>query len=102
MNSPARFLLRLAAAFALTACVACRSDDPSPEGESERAEVKDEDGDGFAERPELTAAECEERGKVVYDIGDGKTHSVDYRCANGEPPFGRIIVGHEGGVCCPL
>ena len=61
-----------------------------------------------AERPSLTAAECEARGgRVVGDIGDGAIHRPDYTCEGGQPPIGTIRadgdgpIAVEGSVCCP-
>ena len=58
-------------------------------------------------RPELSRAECTERGGVIIgDIGDGAIHDPDYRCSNGEPPIGSIVpqpgepIAIEGEVCC--
>lgn len=58
-------------------------------------------------RPELSRAECTERGGVVVgDIGDGAIHDPDYRCSNGESPIGTIVpqpgepIAIEGAVCC--
>lgn len=74
---------------------------PEPTGEA----APDDAG---ADRPELTAASCEEQGgKVVGDIGDGAIHRPEYRCADsGEAPIGSIVadpggpMGVEGAVCC--
>jgi hypothetical protein len=64
-------------------------------------------GDGQAERPNLTAPECEAQGgKVVGDIGDGAIHRPDYKCESGSPPVGTIVpdaggpTAIEGAVCC--
>lgn len=55
-----------------------------------------------AERPSLSAAECEARGgRVVGDIGDGRTHRPDYRCDDGQEPIADVPLGIEGAVCCP-
>ncbi len=61
-----------------------------------------------AERPSLTAAECEAKaGRVVGDIGDGAIHRPDYTCEGGQPPLGSIRaegdgpIAIEGSVCCP-
>lgn len=61
-----------------------------------------------AERPKLSAEQCEASGgSVVGDIGDGAVHRPDYRCANGAAPTGSILapeggpIGVEGSVCCP-
>lgn len=58
-------------------------------------------------RPELSRAECTERGGVVVgDIGDGAIHDPNYLCSNGEPPIGTIVpqpgepIAVEGEVCC--
>ena len=60
-----------------------------------------------AERPALTAKECEAAsGTVVGDIGDGAIHRPDYKCANGQAPIGSIKaeqgepIAVEGAVCC--
>ena len=92
----------LAALFALScACGGGReTEDPAPGGD-------DTTGDDLApppsaERPTMTAAECEASGgSVVGDIGDGATHRPDYRCPDGQPPSGNVAVGIEGSVCCP-
>lgn len=49
----------------------------------------------------MTEDECNAKGTVVYDMGDGRTHSASYRCANGKSPIGFIPLGREGAVCCP-
>ncbi len=61
-----------------------------------------------AERPAMTAAECEASGgRVVGDIGDGAIHRPDYTCEGGKPPTGSVRaaegepVAIEGSVCCP-
>ena len=58
-------------------------------------------------RPELSRAECTDRGGVVVgDIGDGAIHDPNYLCSNGEPPIGTIVpqpgepIAIEGEVCC--
>ena len=63
--------------------------------------------DGKAERPKLTAPDCEAQGgKVVGDIGDGAIHRPDYTCESGSPPIGTIVpdpagpAAVEGAVCC--
>lgn len=53
-----------------------------------------------AERPTMTAEECEAKGTVVGDIGDGRTQQPDFRCPNGELPIGNVPLGVEGSVCC--
>ncbi len=59
-------------------------------------------GPPTAERPELTADECEASGgALVGDIGDGAIHRPDYLCPSGQPPTGRVSLGIEGSVCCP-
>ena len=50
---------------------------------------------------QMTADQCNAKGTVVYDMGDGKTHSPNYRCADGKPPIGSVPGGREGAVCCP-
>lgn len=63
-------------------------------------------GQPSAERPSLTAAECEAKGgRVVGDIGDGAIHRPDYTCEGGQPPIASIGAGDgpiavEGSVCC--
>jgi len=61
-----------------------------------------------AERPSMTAAECEASGgRVVGDIGDGAIHRPDYTCEGGKPPTASVRpaegepVAIEGAVCCP-
>lgn len=55
-----------------------------------------------AERPTLTAEECEnDGGTIVGDPGDGSVHREEYRCESGEAPIGRVESGIEGSVCCP-
>ncbi len=64
--------------------------------------------EGKAERPALSAADCEAQGgKVVGDIGDGAIHKPDYKCeGSGEAPIGSIApdpggpTAIEGAVCC--
>ncbi len=87
---------------------------PVPEGDPPAADeggeppVDDEGGEPAAERPSMTAAECEaQNGKVVGDIGDGAIHKPDYVCPeSGKPPIGTITAepgaptAVEGSVCC--
>lgn len=61
-----------------------------------------------ADRPAMTAAECEgQGGTVVGDIGDGAIHKPDYMCESGKPPLGNVTAPEggptpiEGAVCCP-
>ena len=55
-----------------------------------------------AERPSMSAAECEAQGgAVVGDIGDGRIHRPDYRCEDGQAPIADVPLGVEGSVCCP-
>ncbi|WP_394840147.1 hypothetical protein LVJ94_25000 [Pendulispora rubella] len=49
----------------------------------------------------MTEAECNAKGTLVYDMGDGKTHAPSYRCADGRAPIGTVPLGREGAVCCP-
>jgi hypothetical protein len=82
---------------------------PGPPGESAGESATDHvvGEDAWAvvgepgERPLITAEECATRGgMVVGDIGDGATHSPDYRCPDGEPPIADVPLGVEGSVCC--
>lgn len=80
----------------LAACGGARSEPATPAGEAP------------AERPSLTAQECEAGGgTVVGDIGDGAIHKPEYKCASGAAPTGSIRAAEsgpmavEGAVCCP-
>lgn len=100
--------------LAVTLLAACekQSDNPPPANPEPTATPTDQPPvDGAdpkpADRPKLTAAECESQGgKVVGDIGDGAIHRPDYKCESGEPPVGTITpdpggpVAIEGSVCC--
>ena len=62
---------------------------------------------GVARRAVMSRHECNSaNGEEVGDIGDGRIHQVDYRCANGEIPLGSIKndqdqpIATEGSVCC--
>jgi hypothetical protein len=53
-------------------------------------------------RAPLSEMECHELGgELEYDPGDGRTHSPDYVCLNGEPSLGFVAVPIEGAACCP-
>jgi len=55
-----------------------------------------------AERPSISAQECEQDGgTVVGDIGDGRIHRPGYRCDDGQAPIADVPLGVEGSVCCP-
>jgi hypothetical protein len=78
-----------------------------PAGEGP-APANDAPAEASAERPSLTAQECEAGGgTVVGDIGDGAIHKPDYKCASGAAPTGSIRAAEggpmavEGAVCCP-
>lgn len=95
-------------AFILVACGGTRAD-PESVAEPESQPATDASADGApAERPVLTAEQCEASGgAVVGDIGDGAVHRADYVCASGAKPTGSIQapeggpIGVEGAVCCP-
>ena len=77
----------------------------APAGEAPGGPPQAETG---AERPSVTAQECEAGGgTVVGDIGDGAIHKPEYKCASGAAPTGSIRaaeggpVAIEGSVCCP-
>ena len=60
-------------------------------------------GQGTSYTPE----ECEAVGVIVFDIGDGSSHSPDYLCASsGKPILGTVQfdpsgpIPDEGAVCC--
>jgi hypothetical protein len=53
------------------------------------------------ERPQLSVAECEAKGVIVGDPGDGRTHRPDFRCDDGSEPLGNVASGIEGAACCP-
>jgi hypothetical protein len=52
------------------------------------------------ELPTLSVGECESRGVLVGDIGDGRTQQPDFLCPDGQRPIGRVALGIEGSVCC--
>ena len=80
----------------LTACGGASPEAEEPAGE----ELPPPDAEQ-AERPSMTAEECEAQGgQVVGDIGDGAIHRPEYRCESGEPPIASIPLGVEGSVCC--
>ncbi|HWL85913.1 MAG TPA: hypothetical protein VNO21_08930 [Polyangiaceae bacterium] len=75
---------------------------PPPEASGNPSEKATTDqGNAPTTRPKMTAEECNAKGTVVGDIGDGKTHSPSYRCADGRSPIGTVPSGIEGAVCCP-
>jgi hypothetical protein len=81
----------------LTACGGASPEPEEPAGEQTELPPDSEQ----AERPSMTAEECEAQGgQVVGDIGDGAIHRPEYRCESGEPPVGSIPLGVEGSVCC--
>ncbi|MCZ7684329.1 MAG: hypothetical protein M5U28_38365 [Sandaracinaceae bacterium] len=85
----------------LAACGSTADDDGAGPAETTGEESPPPD-EQTAERPSLTAEECEQQGgTVVGDIGDGATHRPDYVCASGRPPIGNVALGVEGSVCCP-
>lgn len=64
-------------------------------------------GLGSKHSTQMTAKECSDAGgKVIGDIGDGRTHRPDYVCDNGDMPLGTIVPEQrkpmpiEGAVCC--
>lgn len=93
----------LCALLALAACggSTTEAEEPPPDeavGEPDEGLPPDEE---IAERPSMTAEECEAAGgSVVGDIGDGAIHRPDYVCPSGQPPVGSIPLGVEGSVCC--
>jgi hypothetical protein len=81
----------------LTACGGASPQAEEPAGEETVIPPDSE----TAERPSMTAEECEAQGgQVVGDIGDGAIHRPEYRCESGEAPIGSIPLGVEGSVCC--
>lgn len=97
-----RSTMFLCALLALSACggSTTEAEEPPPD---EPVEPRDElpvDTE-TAERPSMTAEECEAAGgSVVGDIGDGAIHRPEYVCPSGQPPVGSIPLGVEGSVCC--
>jgi hypothetical protein len=82
--------------------------EPTDDGQPDVEPQPDPEPEPGVERPELTAAACEEQGgQVVGDIGDGAIHKPDYVCPDsGVAPIGTIVaepdgpVAVEGAVCC--
>ena len=55
----------------------------------------------WAERPMWSPEQCTESGgEVIGDIGDGRIHRPEYRCADGREPTAQVSSGTEGAVCC--
>ena len=96
------------ASASVVACGGSQSEPSAPPSEESKLTPAAEGTPDTAERPQLTAEECEAAGgAVVGDIGDGAVHRPDYRCENGSAPTGSIRapeggpLGVEGAVCCP-
>ncbi|WP_394840529.1 hypothetical protein LZC95_25845 [Pendulispora brunnea] len=86
---------------ALLAAACSGNSTPPPEPSTNPSEkVSTEQASAPTERPKMTPDECNAKGTVVYDMGDGKTHAPSYRCADGKPPIGTVPGGREGAVCC--
>ena len=86
----------------------CATKAPADPSGSPQPPDKEAPASADAERPSMTAAECEASGgRVVGDIGDGAIHRADYTCEGGKPPTGNVKpaegepVAVEGAVCCP-
>lgn len=99
-------ILSLALSLLLFAACGSKSNNPDPETPAPTGDPAPADP-AAADRPSITAAECESQGgEVVGDIGDGAVHRADYVCASGTPPVGKIATGEgepqpiEGSVCC--
>lgn len=92
----------LGSTLALALAVGCGgSSEPAEEPADETGGAEAPVDEPAAERPSLSAEECEgQGGTVVGDIGDGATQRPDYVCPNGQPPLGAVPVGIEGSVCC--
>jgi len=99
--------LLLASAFLLLGCEQQPSNTEITDSQN-NASVLNERADYFDRtRPSLTQQQCLIRdGVVIGDIGDGRIHSKDYRCADGRQPMGTIVyekgeaINTEGAVCC--
>ena len=70
---------------------------PAPPGTGEAPLPGAEETAG---RPQMTVEECEARGAVVGDPGDGSVHRPEFRCPDGREPIGTVPSGIEGAVCC--
>jgi hypothetical protein len=92
----------------IAACGGAQNEPVTPAGEGAAPAATPPQTETGAERPSLTAQECEAGGgTVVGDIGDGAIHKPEYKCASGAAPTGSIRaaegdpVAIEGAVCCP-
>lgn len=86
------------------ACGSSKSPEPATPAPTE---APSGEAPAMADRPSLSAADCEAQGgQVVGDIGDGAVHRPDYVCASGGPPMAKIAAEQggamavEGSVCC--
>jgi hypothetical protein len=112
MSSIAKSWVVVLMTCGFVACGGAQSEPATPAGETPAPGVETSaeppPAGAGAERPSLTAQECEASGgSVVGDIGDGAIHKPDYKCASGAAPTGSIRpaeggpVAIEGAVCCP-
>ena len=79
---------------------AAPASEPPPPAPPETGETPLPGAEGTAGRPEMSAEECEARGTVVGDPGDGSVHRPEFRCPDGREPIGTVPSGIEGAVCC--
>jgi hypothetical protein len=108
MSSILKSLFVVSMTFGLAACGGAQNEPATPAAPAAEAPAAPPQAETSAERPSLTAQECEAGGgTVVGDIGDGAIHKPEYKCASGAAPTGSIRaaeggpVAIEGAVCCP-
>ncbi len=94
--------MRFVLIFMMLSLSACASQDSQISGSGSKLP-----GLGASHSTQMTAQECQQAGGIVVgDIGDGRIHSSDYLCKNGEMPLGSIVpkagepIATEGAVCC--